>query len=522
MSDNAAVQGLRVPATMQPADILRRDFATLSDLLRAHARVNPRHTALIHDGATVNYARLDQIADRVAAALQRDGIAPRETIAICAATTIDYLAIFLGSLRAGVAVAPLPSPVQPRGLRAMIVDSGARILFADHAIVDGPAPGGDPMIVTIGAAEPAGLQRWLADATPSHVDVRPDWAFNIIYSSGTTGMPKGILQPHIFRWFNIQRAVMYGYDGGSVALLATPIYSNLTLATLFGVLAVGGTAVLLEKFGADAYLAAARDFRATHTMLVPVQYQRLLAHEHFGGYDLSSLRMKFSTGAPFAAALKTALLERWPGGLIEIYAMTEGGGACMLEAHKHRDKLHTVGTPMRRNDIRLLDASDRELPAGHPGEIVGHSPAMMTCYLNQPAKTAEAEWHDAGGKRFIRSGDIGCVDANGFLILLDRKKDMIISGGFNIYPSDLEAVLREHPGVAEAAVVGVSSVRWGETPVACVVLEEGADADAAGVAAWANARLGKIQRISAVKILTSLPRSAAGKILKRELRDEFA
>ncbi len=514
MSDNAAVQG--------PAEILRRDFATLSDLLRAHARISPRHTALIHDGATVNYACLDQMADRVAAALQRDGIAPRETIAICAATTIDYLAIFLGGLRAGVVVAPLPSPVQPRVLWAMVADSGARILFADHAIVDGPANGSDPMIVAIGAAGPAGLQRWLAEATPSHVDVRPDWAFNIIYSSGTTGVPKGILQPHEFRWSNIQRAVMYGYDGSSVALLATPIYSNLTLATLIGVLAVGGTGVLLGKFGAAAYLAAAQDFRATHTMLVPVQYQRLLADEDFGKYDLSSLQTKFSTGAPFAAALKRALLERWPGGLTEIYAMTEGGGACMLEAHKYRDKLHTVGTPMRRNDVRLIDALDRELPAGQPGEIVGHSPAMMTCYLNQPAKTAEAEWHDADGKRFIRSGDIGCMDADGFLMLLDRKKDVIISGGFNIYPSDLEAVLREHPSVAEAAVVGVSSVRWGETPVACVVLEAGADADASDVAAWANARLGKIQRISAVKILLSLPRSAAGKILKRELRGEFA
>jgi len=264
-------------------------------------------------------------------------------------------------------------------------------------------------------------------------------------------VPKGIVQPHQFRWCNIQRAVMYGYDSHSVALLATPVYSNLTLATLFGVLGVGGAAVLLGKFNGDAYLAAAQDSRATHTMLVPVQYQRLLANENFGNYDLTSFRMKFSTGAPFSPALKRQLLERWPGGLTEIYGMTEGGGACMLEAHKYRSKLHTVGIPMPRNDIRLIDAADREVSAGQTGEIVGHSPAMMTCYLNQPAKTTEAEWH-AGGKRFIRTGDIGRIDEDGFLTLLDRKKDLIISGGFNVYPSDLEAVLREHPGVAEAAV----------------------------------------------------------------------
>ena len=256
-------------------------------------------------------------------------------------------------------------------------------------------------------------------------------------------------------------------------------------------------------------------------MLVPAQYLRLLAEENFDQYDLGSFQMKFSTGAPFPAALKQQVLRRWPGGLIEIYGMTEGGGACMLEAHKHPDKLHTVGTPMPRNDIRLIDAADREVRRGDIGEIVGHSPAMMNGYLNQPIKTQEAEWRDPTGKRFIRSGDIGRMDADGFLVLLDRKKDMIISGGFNVYPSDLEAVLRQHPEVEEAAVVGLASSRWGETPAACVVLKPGADADAAQLIAWANARLGKTQRLTVVKIMNNLPRNGAGKVMKRELRDEF-
>jgi long-chain acyl-CoA synthetase len=216
------------------------------------------------------------------------------------------------------------------------------------------------------------------------------------------------------------------------------------------------------------------------------------------------------------------VLRRWPGGLIEIYGMTEGGGACMLEAHKFSNKLHTVGVPMPRNDIRLIDAADREIAAGETGEIVGHSPAMMTGYLNQPSKTREAEWYDSNGKRFIRTGDIGCMDEDGFLVLLDRKKDMIISGGFNVYPSDLEAVLREHPAVDEAAVVGLASPRWGETPVACVVLNKGADIDAERLAAWANERLGSAQKISGLKIMASLPRNDAGKVLKRELRDSLA
>ena len=153
------------------------------------------------------------------------------------------------------------------------------------------------------------------------------------------------------------------------------------------------------------------------------------------------------------------------------------------------------------------------------GEIVGHSQAMMNGYHNQPAKTAEAEWHDATGKRFIRTGDIGRLDEDGFVVLMDRKKDMIISGGFNIYPGDLEAALRQHEAVAEAAVIGIASPEWGETPLAYVALKPGRTASAQEIREFANARLGKMQRVSGVEIVDELPRSAIGKVLKRELRN---
>jgi acyl-CoA synthetase (AMP-forming)/AMP-acid ligase II len=164
----------------------------------------------------------------------------------------------------------------------------------------------------------------------------------------------------------------------------------------------------------------------------------------FDRHDLSSFRMKFCTSAPFAAALKADVLARWPGGLVEYYGMTEGGGTCILEAHNFPDKLHTVGKPAEGHDIRLIDEDGRELPRRdrRGGGPLG---AMMTRYHNQPAKTREAEWYDAQGNRFIRTGDVGRFDADGFLTLMDRRKDMVISGGFNIYPSDLEAVLRQHP-----------------------------------------------------------------------------
>jgi acyl-CoA synthetase (AMP-forming)/AMP-acid ligase II len=286
----------------------------------------------------------------------------------------------------------------------------------------------------------------------------------------------------------------------------------------------------MAKFDAGEWLKLAARERVTHTMLVPVQYRRLMAHPQFDAHDLSAFQMKFSTSAPFAAEIKADVLKRWPGGLVEFYGMTEGGGTCILEAHLHPDKLHTVGPPAAGHDLRLIDEEGLELPAGEPGEVVGRSPAMMIGYHNQPEKTQEAEWFSPDGLRFIRTGDVGRFDSDGFMILLDRKKDMIISGGFNLYPSDLESVLNEHPQVQEAAVVGVPSVEWGETPVAFVVRRLGADSEdilsapessAPGLRDWVNARVGKTQRLSDLRFVQELPRSAIGKVLKRELREMY-
>jgi acyl-CoA synthetase (AMP-forming)/AMP-acid ligase II len=251
-----------------------------------------------------------------------------------------------------------------------------------------------------------------------------------------------------------------------------------------------------------------------------VQYRRLLADPGFDAADLSSFTHKYCTSAPFSKALKADVLARWPGGLTEYYGMTEGGGTCILHAHAHADKLHTVGQPAAGSDIRLIDADGVELPPGATGEVVGRSPAMMTGYHKLPDATRAAEWFCPDGQRFIRTGDIGRFDEDGFLTLVDRAKDVIISGGFNIYPSDLEAVLMAQPEVIEAAVVGVPSDAWGETPVAFVVAAPGTDREA--LRAAANARLGRTQRISALVLVEALPRSEIGKVLKRELRDQHA
>jgi acyl-CoA synthetase (AMP-forming)/AMP-acid ligase II len=321
------------------------------------------------------------------------------------------------------------------------------------------------------------------------------------------------------RWSVISTVGAFGYDETTVNLISTPLYSNTTLASLFPTLGGGGKSVLMRKFEARGFLELSQQHRATHAMLVPVQYRRIMALPDFERFDLSSYRMKFSTSAPFGAELKADVLARWPGGLVEYYGMTEGGGVFVLVAHEHPTKLHTVGRPASGHEIRLIDDEGREVAQGETGEVVGRSPAMMLGYHNQPGKTADAEWRDPQGRRFIRTGDIARFDEDGFLVLLDRKKDMIISGGFNIYPSDIEAVIVQHPDVHEAAVVGIPSQRWGESPVAFVTLRPGATADPVALGRFVDARVGKVQRPAAYSFVESLPRSGIGKVLKRELRD---
>ena len=503
-------------------------FRAIPDLIREHARAEPvrRALAVCEGGAirAIDYATLDARMDRVAAALQRDGLQAGDAIALCAAASIDYAAIYLGALRAGVVVAPLAPGSTPEAFARMLVDAGARRLLTDAGSADtvGSAGlGSVPRISLDGSAAGQPLEDWLAapGSQPAPVAIEPGWPFNIIYSSGTTGTPKGIVQSHGMRWAHVTRGARYGYGPDTVTLLSTPLYSNTTLVVFFPTLAFGGAVLLMPKFDAAAYLRLAEAQHITHTMLVPVQYQRLMARPDFDAHDLSSFRMKFSTSAPFNAALKADVLKRWPGGLVEFYGLTEGGGTFILEAHNFPDKLHTVGRPADGHDLRLIDEAGVEVPPGEAGEVVGHSGGMMTGYHGQPEKTREAEWFAPDGKRFIRTGDIGRFDGDGFLTLFDRKKDMIISGGFNVYPSDLEALLGEHPAVAEAAVVGVPSVEWGETPVAFVVARDGHAVSAEALKDWLNARVGKTQRLSALHLVSELPRSAIGKVLKRELRD---
>lgn len=512
-------------------DAIRRyveqPFGLFAELVRLQASARPDRIALICGAGRLSYRKLDDQADRIAAGLQRDGAGSGTVVAICSANAIAYVAVFLGTLRTGAAVCPLSPSSTADQLLSMLRDSGATHIFTDATGKEAFGPALGQQSVRCVALDENGqgeaLDAWLPPpgGRPVPVAITPEQPFNIIYSSGTTGTPKGIVQPHAMRWPQLHLLDPPGYGPDSVAILSTPLYSNTTLVSLLPAMSGGGTVVLMPRFDARQFLVLSERHRVTEAMLVPVQYRRILDVADFDRFDLSSYRMKFATSAPFSAELKAEVLARWPGGLVEYFGMTEGGGSCMLVAHENPDKLHTVGQPVAGHEMLVLDEQGRPLPPAEAGEVVGRSRAMMNGYHNQPSKTADAEWYSPQGERYIRTGDIGRMDADGFFTLIGRKKDMIISGGINIYPIDLESVLLEHPAVREAAVVGAPSPQWGETPVGCVSLKPGQAASGEELKAFANARLGKMQRVSDVLVFDELPRSAIGKILKRELQERI-
>ncbi|MEQ8411809.1 MAG: class I adenylate-forming enzyme family protein [Erythrobacter sp.] len=499
---------------------LAEEFGAFPDILMEWSRLQPDRIALVDESRDIAWAELVGLVERLAARLVETGLERGQSVAILGTSSVEYALVFLAAIRAGGVAAPLTTSASAEQLEGMAKDSGARHLFIDAGKA---AELGPDFMAEMERVPLEAIEQWMASpgARAPAFEPAPGDPFNIIYSSGTTGIPKGIVHSHRMRWRQFAAtAVAWLAAGLDVRSLAsTPLYSNTTMVAFLPVLLAGGTVRIMGKFDPARWLEHAQADRTTMTMLVPVQYQRLMDFERLDEYDLSALALKYCTSAPFAPELKREVLARMPGGLIEIYSMTEGGVVCLLAAHEFPDKLHTVGRPAPGSELKVLDDEDREVPPGTPGHLVGRSQTMMLGYRNRPDQTNEAQWRDPEtGEVWMRMGDIGRLDEDGFVELVGRAKDMIISGGFNIYPNDLEAELMKEPDVLEASVVGAASRRWGESPVGFVRLAEGAR-ETEVIRAAVNDRLGKTQRLAALHRIDEMPRSHIGKLLKSELRE---
>jgi acyl-CoA synthetase (AMP-forming)/AMP-acid ligase II len=338
-----------------------------------------------------------------------------------------------------------------------------------------------------------------------------------MYSSGTTGLPKGIQHTHFIRaMYATTMANAWRMAPESVVLHSGAIVFNGAMVTMFPAFMLGAKYVLHRRFDVEAFIATVETERVTHTMMVPSQIVAVMDAPSFDPARLESLEMLLSLGAPLHREHKERLNRLLPRRFYELYGLTEGF-ITVLDRDEAERKSGSVGVPPPFYELRIVDDNGFEVPAGEIGEIVGRGPITMPGYYERADLTAQA-LRDG----WLHTGDVGYVDDDGYLFLVDRIKDMIVSGGVKVYPKDVEEIAARHSAVREVAVFGIPDEKWGETPVAAVLLHRNMAVSADDLRAWINARVAaRYQRVARVLILDDFPRSAAGKTLKREMRAAF-
>jgi fatty-acyl-CoA synthase/long-chain acyl-CoA synthetase len=506
---------------------------TMSDQLARHARTRPDALALRFEGAGRSYAEWDERVTRLAWGLRERGVGPGDRIAVLALNGLEVMEAFVAGVRLGAIVVPVNFRLVADEVAYLLADSGAKALVVDAPLTEVAAkareqvPGVD-VVLGIGSAGPAGepYEEVLAGAgtEPLGIDVDEDDAAFLMYTSGTTGRPKGAVLTHRNLLMHAFCNVVHlgGDTTGQVVSPGAPLFHIAGLAGSLPPLLLGGTNVITRSGGFDpvATLDLIERERITSIFLVPAMWAAIVAVPGIADRDLSCLRRISWGAAPASTTLLRTMIDTFPQAEVTTaFGQTECSPVtCILRGEDSVTKIGSVGTPMLGVEARVVDEAMHDVPRGEVGEIVYRSPMVMKEYWNQPEATAEAF---AGG--WFHSGDLVRQDEDGYYFVVDRKKDMIISGGENIYCAEVEDVLAAHPKVGEVALIGVPDERFGEAPLAVLAPRDPADPPTPEeLSAWCRERLARYKHPREYSIVSALPRNPSGKVLKTTLREEHS